>query len=180
MGRRFGTKQERRAGQSATAARVRQPSQSDRADRSRSLKGVTIALEAKPWAAAKKAIGDGLDDFNVAAVKALGITAKQSEFIAGARDSRGALIGGFFCQVYLDTCFLKWAWVGEAARRKDVGRRLMAQCEDEARKRGASVLYLDTFSFQARPFYEKLGYKVFGTLKLGAKGIKRVWMVKVL
>jgi GNAT superfamily N-acetyltransferase len=90
------------------------------------------------------------------------------------------LIGGFWCYVYFDTCFLKWAWVGEAARGKDVGTRLMALAEDEARRRGATVMFLDTFSFQARPFYEKLGFRVFGTLKHGAPSIKRFWMAKAL
>lgn len=70
--------------------------------------------------------------------------------------------------------------MGEAARGKDVGSRLMSVAEDEARKRGATIMFLDTFSFQARPFYEKLGFKVFGTLKHGAGGIKRFWMAKTL
>lgn len=125
-------------------------------------------------------IGDGLDDFNKAAVESLGVKYKDTQFIAGARDATGAFIGGFWCYVYFDTCFLKWAWVGEAARGKDVGSRLMAVAEDEARKRGAKLIYLDTFSFQARPFYEKLGFKVFGTLKMGAGGMKRYWMAKPL
>jgi GNAT superfamily N-acetyltransferase len=98
----------------------------------------------------------------------------------GARNARGKLLGGFYCIVYFETCFLKWAWVDEAARRGGLGRKLMAAAEEEARKRGAMVIYLDTFSFQARPFYEKLGFKVFGTLKLGRKGIARYWMSKKL
>jgi GNAT superfamily N-acetyltransferase len=110
----------------------------------------------------------------------LGVSYKDTQFVAGARDAAGALIGGFWCYVYFDTCFLKWAWVGEAARGKDVGTRLMAIAEDEARKRGATIMYLDTFSFQARPFYEKLGFKVFGTLKMGAGGIKRYYLAKAL
>lgn len=150
------------------------------ATRAGSLKGVKVALESKPWKLAKKAIGDGLDAYNKAKVEALGVKYKDSQFIAGARNGKGELIGGFWCYVYFDTCFLKWAWVGEAARGKDVGSKLMAQCEDEARKRGATVMFLDTFSFQARPFYEKLGFKTFGTLKHGAGGIKRHWMAKAL
>ena len=137
-------------------------------------------MEPKPWKLAKKTIGDGLDAYNKAQVEALGVAYKDTQFIAGARDAAGALIGGFWCYVYFDTCFLKWAWVGEAARGQDVGSKLMALCEDEARKRGASVMFLDTFSFQARPFYEKLGFKAFGTLRHGAGGIKRHWMAKAL
>jgi GNAT superfamily N-acetyltransferase len=136
-----------------------------------------IALEPKPWRAVKKEIGDGLDAYNVAAS---GGRPNESQFIVTARTSRGALAGGFYCTLYFETCFLKWAWVDETARGGGTGRLLLEACEREARARGAAVLYLDTFSFQARPFYEKCGYKVFGTLKLGRKGMARYWMRKTL
>jgi len=32
--------------------------------------------------------------------------------------------------------------------------------EDEARAQGCTGVYLSTFSFQARPFYERFGYEV--------------------
>jgi ribosomal protein S18 acetylase RimI-like enzyme len=41
---------------------------------------------------------------------------------------------------------------------------LMAQAEGRARERGYHSAWLDTFSFQARGFYEKLGYEEFGRL----------------
>ena len=40
----------------------------------------------------------------------------------------------------------------------------MQAMEAEAIRRGCRGAYLDTFSYQARPFYERLGYEVFGTL----------------
>jgi ribosomal protein S18 acetylase RimI-like enzyme len=48
-------------------------------------------------------------------------------------------------------------------RRRGVGRELMAQAEARAVERGCHAAWLDTFSFQARSFYEKLGYGEFGT-----------------
>jgi len=36
--------------------------------------------------------------------------------------------------------------------------------EHAAKERGCTAAYLTTFSFQARPFYESLGYEVFGIL----------------
>jgi len=41
---------------------------------------------------------------------------------------------------------------------------LMGQAEGRARERGCHSTWLDTFSFQARGFYEKLGYEEFGRL----------------
>jgi hypothetical protein len=39
----------------------------------------------------------------------------------------------------------------------------MDRAEVHARERGCHSAWLDTFSFQARGFYEKLGYDEFGT-----------------
>jgi len=51
-------------------------------------------------------------------------------------------------------------WVSEAVRGQGAGTELMNRFEKEAQRRGCTLAYLDTFSFQARPFYEKRGYKV--------------------
>ena len=40
----------------------------------------------------------------------------------------------------------------------------MQNAEQEAKKRGCHMAYVDTFDFQARGFYEKLGYSVYGEL----------------
>ena len=55
----------------------------------------------------------------------------------------------------------------------------MAAAEVEARRRSCTTVWLDTFEFQARPFYEKLGFEVFGTLDYPA-GFKRFFMQKGL
>jgi hypothetical protein len=52
--------------------------------------------------------------------------------------------------------------------------------EAEAIRRGCHGAFLDTFSYQARPFYEKLGYEVFGTLEDYPPGHQRFYMRKRL
>ena len=47
-------------------------------------------------------------------------------------------------------------WVAETARGKGLGRQVMLAIEDAAEERGCERARLDTFSYQARPFYEKL------------------------
>lgn len=47
---------------------------------------------------------------------------------------------------------------------KVVGRALMLEAEREAVRRGCTQAFLETLSFQALGFYEKLGYTVFSRL----------------
>ena len=51
-------------------------------------------------------------------------------------------------------------WVDESLRGKDVGTQLITEAEEEAKARGCRYALVDTFSFQARPFYERMGYNM--------------------
>src|SRR5712691_3125402 len=55
-------------------------------------------------------------------------------------------------------------WVHAELRGQGIGRELMARAEQRAAALGCHSAFLDTFSFQAPGFYQKLGYTVFGTL----------------
>ena len=67
-----------------------------------------------------------------------------------------------------------------AFRRERLGSRLMTMAMDEARSRGCIGVHLDTFSFQARPFYEKLGFSLFGQLDGYPGGHTRFFMARRL
>jgi hypothetical protein len=54
----------------------------------------------------------------------------------------------------------------------------MVEAETIARERGYIGVWLDTFEFQARPFYEKLGYEIFGQLESGPGAIARYFLKK--
>ena len=49
----------------------------------------------------------------------------------------------------------------------------MAAFEAKARERGCRLVYLDTFSFQAAPFYERLGYVRVHSIDGFAPGIAK-------
>ena len=59
-------------------------------------------------------------------------------------------------------------------------RRLIEATETAAVQRGCQYIWLDTYSFQARPFYEKLDYRVFGQLDDHPPGHTRFFMFKTL
>jgi GNAT superfamily N-acetyltransferase len=54
--------------------------------------------------------------------------------------------------------------------RAGYGAKLIVAAEDEARTQGCHGVYLTTFSFQARPFYEKFGYEVIADIRDYPKG----------
>jgi len=95
------------------------------------------------------------------------------------RDKKN-IVGGVIGDTHLGWLFVQWFWIDEKYRGKGLGAKLLQSAENEARKRGAKNVYLDTFSFQAPAFYEKLGYREFGRLKNYPAGHDRVWMTKAL
>ena len=95
-------------------------------------------------------------------------------------DNQGRLIGGLCARTVWGWLHINELWVDENARDGDIGTQLMAAAEREALKRGCHHALLDTFDFQARPFYEKLGYAVFGELADFPLGHTRYFMRKQL
>ena len=70
--------------------------------------------------------------------------------------------------------------VPEPARGTGVGKRLMEMAEAQAIARGCHSAWLDTFQWQARGFYEHIGYECFGELPHYPVGTTRSFMCKRL
>jgi len=95
-------------------------------------------------------------------------------------DANGQTIGGLVGESFWNAVHVEVLWVADEHRGRGYGTRLMQKAEIEARSRGAEIVYLNTFSFQAPTFYERLGYTKFGELADTPKGAKRMWYVKRL
>ena len=81
------------------------------------------------------------------------------------RDDQGAIVAGLHGWTWCGACRVQTLWVHKDLRREGYGKRLMDAAEQEARARGCDQLLLDTFSFQAPLFYQKLGYEVIGVVE---------------
>jgi GNAT superfamily N-acetyltransferase len=92
--------------------------------------------------------------------------------------AEGLLIGGLIGVTYWNWLFVKQLWVSEAFRSQGHGRGLMLAAEREAAGRGCEHAHLDTFDFQALPFYRTLGYAVFGQLEDFPAGHTRYFLQK--
>lgn len=97
-----------------------------------------------------------------------------------ARLSDGTLVGGAIARTWGGCCELQQLWVEEAHRRCGIGRELVGRIEHAASNRGCTVIYLETFSFQAPTLYRKLGYAQACELTGFPDGITKLLMQKAL
>ena len=116
----------------------------------------TFGIEANASPADVKAVIDGLNEYNSAYTNT-----DYAELRIFLRDADGRIAGGLIGDSSWGWLHVRVLWLEEEARRQRLGSQLLAMAEDEARRRGCKYVYLNTFSFQARPFYEKLGYECF-------------------
>jgi len=80
------------------------------------------------------------------------------------RGEAGDILGGLLGYIWAGWLHVTYLWLAEPARGGGCGSRLIGEAEAYAKKRGAIGSTLETFSFQARPFYESLGYRVCGQI----------------
>ncbi len=97
-----------------------------------------------------------------------------------ARDDRATLVGGAVGTIDWNWLHVALLWVSEPLRHTGLGTRLMDQIEEVGARRGCTQAHLDTFSYQARPFYERRGYRVFAALNDYPPGHQRFFMEKPL
>jgi GNAT superfamily N-acetyltransferase len=101
-------------------------------------------------------------------------------FVFHILDADGKPIGGATGHGSFDWLFVELLFVPKQLQGQGIGTRLMGEIEAFARRHNLIGIWLDTFSFQARPFYEKLGFSVFGTIDDNPIGGQRFFLEKRL
>lgn len=95
------------------------------------------------------------------------------------KNDDGVMLGGLLASVKANWLCIDYLWVSESARNDGLGRELMYTAEREAIKLGCIHSLVDTFSFQALPFYEKLGYvKQMSLPEFPETGMQRHYLTK--
>jgi len=93
----------------------------------------------------------------------------------------GKIIAGIIARMYCwNMVYVDTLWVDTSYRGKKIGEKLLKEVESEAKSKGAKLVHLDTFDFQAKRFYEKQGYTVFGKLDDCPENHCRYYMKKSL
>jgi GNAT superfamily N-acetyltransferase len=136
----------------------------------------TVRVEPDPDPADVRAVHAGLRAYNVAHLG----EPNEVPVHVFLRDTAGLVVGGLTGHVKWKWLYVQKLWVDDRFRSQGGGRRLMEAAEQFARERGATDAYLDTFEYQARPFYERLGYTLFGTLEGHPPGYRQYFLTKAL
>jgi GNAT superfamily N-acetyltransferase len=102
----------------------------------------------------------------------------HQQVVLTARGRDQAMVGGLVGAHYWNGMFIDLLWIHDAHRGQGIGSALMKRVEADTKARGGELLFLNTFSFQAPGFYEKLGYKAFGTLEGMPRNASRTWYCK--
>jgi GNAT superfamily N-acetyltransferase len=123
----------------------------------------------------REAILGGLAEFNAAN----GYDADLEHVALVVREG-GEIAGGLWGKTVYGWLFVEYLIVPEHLRGRDLGSELMRAAEEMAQRRGCVGAWLTTFSFQARGFYERLGYSVFGELEDSPADNVRIVMRKRL
>ena len=136
----------------------------------------SVVAEQSNAAAVSRELWKGLVRFNREHAGPL----RYKRTVLSMRDGKGKLLGGLILQSYWRESYVELLWLSARARGSGLGRRLLAEAERRAKRRGSRLIHLNTFSFQATGFYEKQGYRRFGGMSGSPRGESRHFYVKRL
>ena len=122
------------------------------------------------------AVQKGLREFNVRVIG----DPEEVPVTIFLRDENNEVVGGLLGHIKWKWLYVSKLWIADSHRGQGHGVELMNAAEGFARSRKCVGSYLDTFEYQARPFYEKLGYSLFGTLDGYPPGYRQFFLSKVL
>ena len=139
-----------------------------------------IAIEMNPAAEVLRALSTGIVNFNRSTISDLEPVEAEVRFHVIATDDDEKLIGGVRAACYWNTLHIELLWLSATARGQGSGRQLIGKAEDFARELGCENALVETTSWQAKPFYEKNGYVLMGTLEGRPKGHASHYLTKSL
>lgn len=119
-----------------------------------------FVVETTPTFADIRFLEDRLYEYNVAQT---GVDDGQWLAIF-VRDNQQTIQAGLEGWTWCGSCYIRTVWVHEDLRGQGLGTKLLQAAEQEAIARGCQQITLESFSFQAPGFYQKLDYEVFAVL----------------
>ena len=94
------------------------------------------------------------------------------------RDADSTVRGGMLAYVWGRWLHVDTLWVEDKFRGQGWGAKLLEAAHEVGRLHSAEAAFLDTFSWQARPFYERFGYELLFEVPEFPPGHSRYFMQK--
>jgi len=135
-----------------------------------------IEIKGEPGSDDRHAVLGPLSEFNARH----GFPADGKPVALLLRDGEDKAVGGLWGRTGYGWLFVEFLSVPDALHGQGFGESLMREAERIAVEHGCGGSWLTTFTFQARGFYEKLGYSVFAELEDSPAGNTRIFMRKRL
>ena len=140
------------------------------------MNDITIRVTVEPNEAQRLAVLAVLQQFTRDTVPTL----DNQDFAALAIGHEGDVVGGLIASSRWGGFHIEMIALPPALRGKGIGSKLLDLAEQEARSRGCHHMLLDTQASQAKPFYERHGFEVFGQIDGPAPYYPRFFMQKPL
>lgn len=141
---------------------------------------MNIELHDAPATDDLQIISQGIKAYNQAYLPDEVVFEPDTRFAVFARNGEGCIVGGIRANAYWNYCLIELLWLTAEVRGVGVGSKLVAETERYARSKGFRFMRTETVDFQAKPFYEKLGYEVYGQLADFPAGHTTYCLVKKL
>jgi GNAT superfamily N-acetyltransferase len=135
-----------------------------------------LTVHDQPDADAARVVDTGLGEANDAAAP----LHEVRPLACYLRAADGAVIGGAVGRRWGVCAELQQLWVRPELRRQGLGAQLVRAFEARAAEHDCTLVYLETFSFQAPRLYASLGYETRHTIAGFGHGITKHLMVHAL
>ena len=137
-----------------------------------------LELTTNPSVNDAKAISDGIINFNRHTV---GLEPYDDEikFSIFVKDN-GLVVAGLRAVCYWNTLHIELLWLDESCRGQGVWCKSNQTNRRVCKRKGFEKSFVETTSWQAKPFYEKLGYQLQYSIKDRPKGHEFFYLTKDL
>jgi len=87
------------------------------------------------------------------------------------------IVGGLMGYIKFNWLYIDVLHVDERMRGQDIGSSLIAEAEKFVKENKLTGMYVNTFDFQAKPFYEKCGFEACGCIE-NMPPESKMWILK--
>ncbi len=122
----------------------------------------------------------GITDFNRSQIPDLEPNEDEAKFFVFARNDADDIIGGIRAICFWNTLHIELLWLSAECRGAGIGKELIVLAENFAIEEKCEKAFVETTSWQAKPFYEKNGYVHIATLNDRPKGHASHYLIKDL